>query len=121
MSLFSRCKKLTLAIAIPFGICIGLYGVAVYAQSAPSQIQCETAWSQSSASNSCGLSGTHDNLADISVSGNECKINVDCSTITLGYHINETWQGSVSDMSQLNNCDGELTVEACQTEGEAAG
>ena len=94
------------------GALLGLSQSAV-ANTAPTVQQCTGAWQSSSASSSCGQAQIHNVLADISVSGNDCKITVDCSTSTWGIHSNQTWSGSKDDMASLHNCNGNLHVGSC--------
>ena len=74
---------------------------------------CKEAWRDSSARQSCGLAQVHNNLASISVSDGQCKIHVDCSTTTYGAHRTNNWAGSVDDMEDLHNCNGDLKVGGC--------
>lgn len=74
---------------------------------------CEDAWDDSSASQSCGLQQVHDNLASISVSNEQCKIHVDCSTSNWNIHRTNNWTGSETDMANLSNCGGDLKVGSC--------
>ena len=73
MTLRKRIGSLVAALSM---LTLGAYVVPAVAQnSTPTVQECENAWSNGSASNSCGLEGVHDNLASISVnaSGHELR------------------------------------------------
>ena len=112
MEIISKVKKSVFVTAMLAIAGLGIYGITVYADG-PSLSACERAWASSGASNSCGLAQVHNVLATISVVGDDCKVNVDCSTSTYGNYRNQTWQGSVDDMARLNNCNGYLKVQDC--------
>ena len=109
----SKRSTRTLASFLVFGMAsVGPCQFAL-AQSGPTQSECNSAWSSSSASDSCGLHQVHDNLATVTVSGGQCSVHVDCSTSHWGQHRENNWSGSKEDMANLSNCNGDLTVGSC--------
>ena len=99
----------------------GLTGAVLLAMAAsawgagagPTLSDCQDAWLDSSASQSCGISQVHNVLATVSVDNDQCKVNVDCSTNTYGLHRNQTFVGSTTEMASLHNCNGYLKVDSC--------
>ncbi len=85
------------------------------AQQLPTNQTCTSAWNSSSASNSCGQRHVHNVLAQIYVTLNpvQCSITVECSTLHWGTNRIATFTGSVSQMGQLKNCNGNLQVGSC--------
>ena len=87
---------------------------------APTQQECEDAWSSSSASNSCGMTGIHDPPSISVNSSSQCAISVDCATLS-GWgnfnnnnpHNSTSFAGTKDEVKRLKNCDGELKVDSC--------
>ena len=101
----------------------------VYAQTFAEQ--CQAAFSSSSASNSCGALTTCDldevtypcvdtSQQDVTATSDstkrsECRVSVHCARAypTLQAPTQNTFTGSPSEVSSLNNCDGSLQVASC--------
>ena len=95
------------------------------ADAAPNDTDCETAWTSSSASNSCGedsstyyinaVSPSVDtNTYHVVASNGECSVEVDClkSDTTVAPVANE-YSGSTDQVESLSNCEGTLKAGSC--------
>ena len=113
MTAFKKRHLFTALFVLEMGATVSLAPEAA-AQSSPTVSQCTQAWNGSSAADSCGLHQVHNLLAQISVtSSGECSVTVDCSMSHWGQHRTASFTGSVTEMGQLHNCNGNLQVGGC--------
>ena len=96
-----------LRISLALAAALLLLGVpALSGAAAPTQVDCSLAFTNSPAEDSCTASS-------ITVSGEQCRVRAYCET---GYN-NDTRVDTVtvplSDVDDLNNCSGYLTVGSC--------
>ena len=115
MTAFKKRHLFTALFVLGMGATVSLAPeAAANTGSSPTVAQCRSAWNSSSASQSCGQHQVHNLLAQISVtSSSQCRIRVDCSGLHWGQHFTSTFIGSVSQMGQLSNCNGNLQVGSC--------
>ena len=118
----SRTKLITSACAV-----FSLVFFAIYAYAQVTLEDCESAFSSSSASNSCGaLTTCNDDedldrqcvdtsQQDVSVSNGQCTVSVHCARNNAVMHAptHNSFTGTTSELSSLNNCDGSLQVADC--------
>ena len=113
------------AFAAWFLATIGLQGQANDA--APTDTECEDAWTDSSASDSCGednstyylmpkrVEASVDTSVYVAVaSDGQCRIEVDCLKSDLAVPpVGQVFSGSTDQVEDLNNCDGTLKDSGC--------
>ena len=88
---------------------------------APTGAQCEDAWNDSSARDSCGLryyANGHvlvdTNRYYVSASGGGCKVKVDCRQHNQQHPpIANEFLGTIAEVESLNNCAGNLKKGNC--------
>ena len=89
---------------------------------APTTQQCESAWTDSGASTSCGekyqqISNrwyVDTSAYRVSVSSGQCRVQVDClKSDRTQMPPTNYFTGSVSDVSSLINCEGTLEISSC--------
>ena len=114
----------TLALKILAVMFLTMIGVQGLSNDGPTDGECDTAWTSSSASSSCGedtsvVSTRIEASVDTSnynvyAHNNQCYVEVDClrSDLTV-LPTSNTFTGSSSDVKNLLNCDGELKVGMC--------
>ena len=91
------------------------------ASDAPSNSDCEDAWKDSSASNSCGELYYQAGAGYVDTSryhvvaqNNQCYVKVHCRQTAVTHTPTEnTFTGSTDDVEDLNNCNGELKIGIC--------
>ena len=104
-----------------------LAAVAVQGQDAdaPTDSDCDDAWTSSSASDSCGednstyyinaVSPSVDTSSYIAVaSNNQCRVEVDClKSDTTVAPVSNVFSGSTDQVKSLHNCEGTLKEPSC--------
>ena len=104
---------------------VAVVAVAVQAQAAPTDDDCQDAWTSSSASNTCGkdTSQQYRTAFEASVDtssfhvvaqNNQCYVEVDCLRYTDTIPTRSTsFTGTTEQVKNLVNCDGRLKVGSC--------
>ena len=87
--------------------------------STPTVQECEDAWSDSSASSSCGIPNLHDPTSISVNSQGQCYVEAECHTYNWGnFNITQTsndtsFAGTKDEVKRLENCQGTLKVDSC--------
>ena len=102
-----------------------IFAIYAYAQ-APTDSECLSAFSDSSASNSCGALITCDDgeisyqcvdtsQLDVTAANGACKASVHCMRTNYTFYPprHNTFNGSVNKLKNLHNCDGRLKLDSC--------
>ena len=77
-----------------------------FALAAPTEEDCDNAWENSPASQTCQAS-------TVGEDSGQCEVEAQCGMATLFATQYQAWSGSQEDMSNLQNCNGALTVGSC--------
>lgn len=102
-----------------------IFAIYAYAQ-APTDSDCVSAFSDSSASSSCGALDTCEDgeisyqcvdtsQIDATASSGQCKVSVYCMRINYSLYSprHNTYNGSENQLKSLHNCDGVLKLDSC--------
>ena len=99
--------------------------VAVQVQAAPTDADCQSAWTSSSASDTCGkdtsqqyqtafVASVDTSTFHVVAQNNRCYVEVDCLRYTDTIPTRETtFTGTTEQVKDLLNCDGRLKVGNC--------